>query len=189
MAMPLHRSGSLMTLNEWIKLPEDSAYRYELQEGILLVSPRPGRRHQLAAQRLSQQLDEQLPADWESILDLDVVVRAAYPPTVRVPDVVVTRVGGPEDRLAAADVLLAIEIMSPGSRNVDLHLKPCEYADAGIPHHWLVDLDPPAPSITVFHMGAPGDGYAAAPATAGRLVTTVPFTLRIDIPALVTPRS
>ncbi|MGH3985613.1 MAG: Uma2 family endonuclease [Pseudonocardiaceae bacterium] len=188
MAMPLRRSGSLMTLDEWAALPEDNTYRYELQEGVLLVSPRPGRRHQLAAQRLSQQLDEQLPADWESVLDLEVVVRAEHPPIVRVPDVVVTRVGGPEDRLVAADVLLAVEIVSPGSRNVDFHLKPFEYADAAIPHYWLVDLDPPAPSITVFHLGAPGDGYVESPATAGQLDTTVPFKLCIDIPALLAPR-
>lgn len=101
---------------------------------------------------------------------------------------VVTRVGGPEDRLMAADVLLAVEIVSPGSRNVDLHLKPFEYADAGIPHYWVVDLDPPAPSITVFHLGAPGDGYIESPATTGQLDTTVPFKLRIDIPALLAPR-
>jgi Uma2 family endonuclease len=133
-------------------------------------------------------LDERLPAGWETVLDLEVVVRAEHPPIVRVPDVVVTRVGGPEDRLAASDVLLTVEIVSPGSRNVDLRLKPCEYADAGIPHYWIVDLDPPAPSITVFHLGAPGDGYVEAPATTGELVTTVPFDLRVDIPALVAPR-
>ncbi len=126
---------------------------------------------------------------------MEVVVRAEHPPIVRVPDVVVTRVGGPEDRLAASDVLLAVEIISPGSRNVDLHLKPFEYAEAGIPHYWLVDLDPPAPSITVFHLGAPDDGDVEGPATASRLVTTVPFDnavpfdLCIDIPALVATRS
>jgi hypothetical protein len=76
MAMPLHHPGSLMTLDEWIALPEDSSSRSELQEGVLLVSPRPGRRHQCAAQRLSQQLDEHLPAGWESVLDLEGVVRA-----------------------------------------------------------------------------------------------------------------
>jgi hypothetical protein len=41
MAMPLHDRGSLMTLDEWIALPEDNTYRYEPQEGVLLVSPRP----------------------------------------------------------------------------------------------------------------------------------------------------
>jgi hypothetical protein len=86
-------------------------------------------------------------------------------------------------------LLLAVKVISPGSRNIDLHLKPFEYAEAGIPHYRLVDLDPPAPSITVFHLGAPGDGYLEGPATAGRLVTTVPFDLCIDIPALVAPRS
>jgi len=84
-----------MTLDEWVALPEDNTYRYELQEGVLLVSPRAARRHRLAAQRLSQQLDGQLPADWESVLDMEMVVRAEYPPIVRVPDMVVTRVVDP----------------------------------------------------------------------------------------------
>jgi Uma2 family endonuclease len=79
--------------------------------------------------------------------------------------------------------------LSPGSRNVDLQLKPFEYAQAQIPHYWIVDLDLPAPSITVFHLGAPGDGYIEEPATAGQLVTSMPFDLHIDTPALVTPRS
>ncbi len=105
MAQLLHDPGSLMPLDEWVALPEDNSYRYELQEGVLPVSPRPGRRHQLAAQRLSQQLDEQLPVGWERVLGMEVVVRAENPPIVRVPDVVVTRVGGPADRLVAADVL------------------------------------------------------------------------------------
>lgn len=190
MARPLHHGpGSLMTLAEWLALPEDDTYRYELQEGVLLVFPRSARRHQLAAQRLSRQLDKQLPVEGESVLDLEVVVRAEHPPTVRVPDVVVPGVGGPEGRLAASDALFAVEIISPGSRSVDLHLQPCEYAEAGVPHYWIVDLDPPAPSITVFHLGAPDIGYVEASAMTGELVTTTPFDLRIDIPTLVAPRS
>lgn len=45
MAMPLHDPGSLMTLDEWVALPEDNTYQYELQEGVLLVSPRPTPQH------------------------------------------------------------------------------------------------------------------------------------------------
>ncbi|MGH3853296.1 MAG: Uma2 family endonuclease [Pseudonocardiaceae bacterium] len=182
MAMPLPRSGSLMTLDEWVALPEDNSCRYELQAGVLLVSPRPAPQHQQAAYRLARQFDEQLPAGWDFFLDVEVVVRAVHPPIVRVPDLLVTKAGAAGNRLAASDVLLAVEVMSPGSRNVDLHLKSYEYADAGIPHYWLVDLDPPAPSITVFHLGAPGERYVEGPATAGQLHTTVPFELRIDIP-------
>jgi Uma2 family endonuclease len=189
MAMPLHDPRSLMTLDEWFALPEDNSYRYELQEGILLVSPRPTPQHQQAAYRLARQFDEQLPSGWDFLLDVEVVVRTEHPPIVRVPDLVVTKVGAADHRLVASDVLLAVEIMSPGSRNVDLRLKPFEYAEAGIPHYWLVDLDPPAPSITVFHVGAPDEGYVEEPAIAGQLITTAPFGLCIDIPTLVARRS
>ncbi|MCA1703833.1 MAG: hypothetical protein LC808_11445 [Actinobacteria bacterium] len=54
----------------------------------------------------------------------------------------------------------------------------------GPPHYWIFDLDPPAPSITVFHLGTPNIGYVEAPAATGELVTTTPFHVRIDIPAL-----
>lgn len=186
MAMPLGRT--LVTLEEYIALPEDNSARYELQEGVLVVSPRAVRAHQLCALRLSVQLDAQLPTDSESILDFEVVVRAEDPAIVRVPDVVVTGTDGPQSRLAAGDVLLAVEILSPGSRNVDQHLKLFEYADAGIPHYWIVDLDPPTPTITVYGMGAPGEGYAESQTAAHELVVAEPFPLRIDIDALVARR-
>ncbi|MGB6165642.1 MAG: hypothetical protein WCF33_22240 [Pseudonocardiaceae bacterium] len=54
MAMPLRHPGSLMTLDEWIALPEENTSRYELQEGVLLVSPRPTLRHQQATYRLAR---------------------------------------------------------------------------------------------------------------------------------------
>lgn len=189
MAMPVNRPGSLLTLDDWIALPEDNASHYELQEGVLLVSPRPESEHQRAAYRLARQLDEQLPAGWDFLLDVDVIVRAEHPAIVRAPDLVVIKADAVGRRLTASDVLLAVEIISPGSRNLDLHLKPYEYAEAGIPHYWVVDLDPPAPSITVFHLGAPEIGYVEAPATTGQLVTTTPFSLCVDIPVLVAPRS
>lgn len=191
MALPkahLSTDRRLMTLDEFIALPEDNSARYELQEGILVVSPRSARPNQLAVVRLSHQLDAQMPAEWESIVDFEVVVRAEEPAILRVPDLLVTRVDGPSARVGAAEVLLAVEVISPGSRNVDLHLKPVEYADAGIPHYWLIDLDPPAPTITVFGMGGPGDGYAESRSATGELVVTEPFDLRIDITALVGPR-
>lgn len=186
MAMPLQHG--LMTLEEFVALPEENSARYELQEGVLVVSPRSARPNQLAVQRLSYQLDAQMPVEWESVIDFEVVVRTAEPAILRVPDLVVTRVDGPRQRLVAADVLLAVEVISPGSRNVDLHLKPFEYSEAGIPHYWLVDLDPPAPSITVFGLGAPGDGYAEGQTATGVLVVAEPFELHIDIRALVARR-
>lgn len=63
------------------------------------------------------------------------VIDAVHPATVRFPDVVVvpTRVAERNPpRLDAADVLLAVEIISPGTRRTDRVTKLTEYADAGI---------------------------------------------------------
>jgi Uma2 family endonuclease len=166
----------LMTLDEWIALPEDNSAHYELQEGVLIVAPKRGRRH--LAQKINPQ---QLPPGWEALISFEVVVERGETPTVRVPDLVVVRVGAPEARIPAGEVDLVVEIISPGSRNVDTHLKAFEYAAAGIPHYWLVDLEGPAPSITVFG----GDGYRAKRTANHELVVDTPFPLRIDIDALV----
>ncbi|MDN5861674.1 MAG: Uma2 family endonuclease [Pseudonocardia sp.] len=187
MAMPLDRD--LMTLEEFDALPEDEPARYELQEGVLVMSPRPNRKHSRATGRLYAQITAQLPPELECLIDFEVVVQADHPATLRAPDLLVVPTDGAEQRIRATDALLAIEIISPGSRNVDLHLKPFEYADAGIPHYWVVDLDPPAPSITVFGLGAPGDGYRESQTATGELVVAEPFPLRIDIDALVNPES
>jgi Uma2 family endonuclease len=185
-ALPIPRE--LLTLAEWDALPEDNSAHYELQEGVLVVSPKPARRHQLAVTRLASQMERQLPLDWEAVPDFEVVVQAAGPATVRAPDLVVVRAEGPENRVEAEEVLLAVEIISPGSRKIDTHLKPFEYSEAGIPHYWVVDLDPPVPSITVYGLGAPDDGYVESQTATGVLIVQEPFEMRIDIEALVVRR-
>ncbi|MFC4947147.1 Uma2 family endonuclease [Pseudonocardia sp. GCM10023141] len=176
---------ALMTLAEWEALPEDNAGHVELQEGVLVVSPKPARRHQDALLALAWSVRQQLPPRWQALFDFEVVVRAETPAIVRAPDLVVVPRGGAQMRVAASEVLIAVEIISPGSRGIDTVLKPFEYAGAGIPHYWVVDLDPPVPSITVFGLGAPGDGYVESQRATGELVTSVPFPLRIDVAGLV----
>src|SRR5699024_2214339 len=64
--------------------------------------------------------------------------------TVRAPDVVVTTnaiVRANPSGLVAADVPLAVEVMSGGSRRTDRVTKLREYAEAGIADYWIVDLE------------------------------------------------
>ena len=78
--------------------------------------------------------------------DVEVLVKAGEPPTVRAPDIIITReacAAANPSRLKAADILVAVEIISPGTGTTDRVTKMYEYADAGIPHYWLVDLDKP----------------------------------------------
>ena len=85
--------------------------------------------------------------------------------------------------LRAADAVLVVEILSPGSVRTDRVIKRGEYADAGIRHHWMVDLDD-GPSLTACHL-AGESGYQDAPPERGELVTGTPFPLRIDVAALL----
>lgn len=186
-AMP--RPNHLLTLDEFEELPEDKSYRYEVQEGVLIVSPRPVNLHATVARMLANSLDTQLPRVWGSIVDGELVVQPGVPLGVRVPDVMVTStqlVYAAVPRVYPADVLLAVEIISPGSHRTDTVVKPLEYAEAGIPHYWVIDLEPPA-SLTAYHLVEEFSAYQEAPAVTGEFVTTEPFPLRVDLAALVTP--
>ncbi|MGH4024962.1 MAG: hypothetical protein ACRDRV_10290 [Pseudonocardiaceae bacterium] len=40
-----------------------------------------------------------------------------------------------------------VEIVSAGSRRMDHVIKRGEYADAAIPHYWIIDIDRPVPLL------------------------------------------
>ncbi|MBP2330037.1 Uma2 family endonuclease [Kibdelosporangium banguiense] len=175
----------LLTLEEYDELPYDNSRHYELHEGVLIVTPRAIPLHQKVAYHLEKALDAQLPYDWDVFNDVEIVLRSTFPSIVRAPDVVVVSAEAAEanpPRFTPDQVLLAVEIISPGSRNTDTITKPVEYAAAGIPHYWVIDLDPPL-SLTAYHLA--GDlGYQEAPAVTQSFSTSEPFPLDIDLTAL-----
>ena len=172
----------LLTLEDWDALPEDNSAHFELQEGVLIVTPRPLRPHARAVFRLAKQLDDQVPDDLEAIIEFEICVDAAYPPTVRIPDVVITRKVGSERRLDGSDVLVAIEVVSPGSKRTDTVTKRSEYAEAGIEHYWIVELGTP---ITLAALHLAGEfGYQESPAVTGTFTTSAPVHLRLDLDAV-----
>ena len=71
------------------------------------------------------------------------MIAAHGPSTVRVPDLVLPLEAGPADeaRFDATEILLAVEIVSPGSRRTDYVAKRYDYEQAGIPFYWIIDPD------------------------------------------------
>jgi len=175
----------LLSLAEWDALPEDNSRRYELVEGILQVSPRPVWDHQKVATRLTLQLGPQLSDDLCLLADFEVNLFGAGLPTVRVPDLLLAPDAAGETnpaRLTPDDVLLAVEIISPGSRRIDRVFKVNEYAEAGIPNYWIVDTERPV-TITAFELV--DREYKLVTETTATLSVTAPVPLTVDVRALL----
>lgn len=138
----------------------DEHHRYEISpEGVLSIMPPPGYAHAIIATRLMVWLAEGgVPADR---IAQGVGLRIPGPHGGlggRIPDLVVwSKAQADGVWLPVTDVLLAVEIISPGSEGVDTVTKRREYAAAGIPQYWVVDQDQ-AQTVTMHRLD--GDHYA-----------------------------
>lgn len=122
-----------------LELLPDDGLRYELVDGTLLVSAAPSKQHQRVLGNLHLLLRAVCPPDLEVFL-----APTDYQPTSTrslQPDLlIVTR----EDRGPKAVTMalaLAVEVLSPSSRSVDLVLKRELYEQAGVQCYWVVDPD------------------------------------------------
>ncbi|MBF6334620.1 Uma2 family endonuclease [Nocardia abscessus] len=180
----------LLTLEDWIALPEDSSRSYELVEGVLVVSPKPVSQHQRAILRLGAQLEPQLPSTHGVLADTEVLIDEGPLPTIRVPDVLVVPEAGIQANLPrydAADVLLAVEILSPGSRRTDRVTKFFEYAEAGIEYYWMIDLDKPTSLAAYYLIGGDYELVAEQSGTVTLDIAGTPVT--VDLAALTSSRA
>lgn len=186
----LPQPGHQLTIAEYARLGEDDRHRWELQEGNLVLSPSPAPPHVIAMGELFVQFRSQLPPDLRVLQDIDIDLELApadQPGWSRRPDLVVRdvaldrweREGG---LLRASETVLVVEIVSPGSRRTDNVIKRDEYAEAGIPHYWIVDLDDPV-SLVDCHL-AEGFGYQDSGGVSGVFTTSEPFPLRVELDKL-----
>lgn len=81
--------------------------------------------------------------------------------------------------LLASEVVLAVEIVSPDSERTDTVVKPREYADAGIPHCWVV-----APPVSLRTWRLAGSGYQDSGTFSGAFRLLDPFPVDLDLAAL-----
>jgi Uma2 family endonuclease len=128
-------------------MPDDGR-RYELIDGAIFVTPAPIPAHQIISGNLYALLRAACPADLRVLYaPVDVVLADD---TVVEPDLVVARRSdfGPKD--LPVPPALAVEILSPSTRLVDLAVKRLRYESAGIAAYWVVD--PLTPSITAWEL-------------------------------------
>jgi Uma2 family endonuclease len=164
-----------------LDLTPDDGQRYELDDGVLVVSAGPMLIHERVRLRLEVVLETSCPSDFFVVGAPGVEMSEIQ---YRIPDLVVVRAGsvGIADRSVTSPPALVVEVASPSTANYDRNRKKVVYAEFGIPAYWIVDPDPDQPSITAFTLE--GSSYAETAQAAGqqRFAASSPFRVEI-VPA------
>ncbi|WP_229400113.1 Uma2 family endonuclease [Micromonospora okii] len=137
---PIRQQRADYTLDDLLTLPDD-APRVELVDGVIQVTPSPTLGHQDISFLLRLWLHTHAPRQFRAAQDVGVRLSRN---SSRRPDVLVCRaeIASTASQVGPEDVVLAVEIVSPGTRRVDRFAKPGEYAAAGIPFYWRVEQGP-----------------------------------------------
>jgi Uma2 family endonuclease len=166
-----------LTVEDMENMPDDE-FRYELDDGVLIVSPAPTNWHQLAVTRLAVILTAACPAGLVVLAGVGVNISRFQH---RVPDVAVVRTGSFETSFQETPPELVVEVASPRTRLYDQNRKKDVYEGFGIPVYWLVEPDLDHPELTVFELRS-GTYEQAAHVTGDQEYRAV-----IPFPATVVP--
>lgn len=129
-----------VTAKEYEALPANP--RVELVDGVVQVMTPATMRHQIVVQKLRTALEAACPHEWRIVWEQEIHLAPLHR---RNPDVMAIRVSAFDlDKYSyhPADVLLAVEVVSPGTQTTDRMHKPAEYAAAHIAHYWRVEIAP-----------------------------------------------
>ena len=170
------REGEPFTREDLEATPDDG-HRYEIIDGVLVVTPAPDADHQGVSAQLYLLLHAACPPDlrvYYAPFDVELSARAIVQP-----DLLVTRRSDVQRRGITVAPLLTVEILSPSTRHLDLGFKRWQYEEAGCPSYWIID--PREPSIIALELR---DG---AYAQVGRATGEESLSLTLPFPVTVVP--
>ncbi len=145
--------GLRMNADDFLDLPDDGC-NYELIDGVVVMSPSPKPIHQAVAWEISIQLGiflrEHPIGRAFSEIDIHLGQGPSGEDVVYKPEIVFIKsdrlsqmtekiVGGPD---------LVVEVVSRGSRRMDMETKRNDYEKAGVKEYWLID---PERSSMIFY--------------------------------------
>jgi len=169
------------TVDDLFNLPDLPPHTELIDGSLVFVSPQRDF-HSLVIDMLVHGLRRTVPEQYRVRREMAVVIDRKQGPE---PDVSVVRteaVTGPDvTSYRAADVLLAVEVMSPDSEKRDRERKPQLYAAAGIRHFWRVESDNGRPVVYVYELDTATRTYVPTGIYHDQLKLKHPFTIDIDL--------
>src|SRR5712692_2998073 len=172
-----------LTVQDLDLLPDDG-YKYELDDGVLVVVPPPALNHQLVLHRLSVLLEQARPAEFLVLPGPGVEMSKHQ---YRIPDLVVVRINsvGFEDKSVIRPPVLAVEIASPSTAIYDRNRKKDVYEGFGIESYWIVTPSLHNPTLTAYELRR-GSYHQVAELSGDEVFrATRPFAVEIVPAALV----
>ena len=172
---PVRQRLAAFNVEDVLDLPPD-APRVELRDGVMIGVPSPTIGHQDIGILLWTWFKRNAPEGTRP--GTAVGVSIGFKDTFE-PDVVLLRHPAADSShyFEAAQVIIAIEIVSPGTKRRDRLEKPAEYAAAGIPHYWRIEQNP----LHVFAYDLVDGRYELAGDSDSELVLSAPFEIRLPI--------
>jgi len=175
------------TEDDYFALPDVPA-RVELVDGALLVTPLSSIAHQRLILGVTNLLVTTCTDPrWEALPGANVRLWQDH---IRAPDALVVRSGLQELKVGVPDVLLLVEITSPGNFRQDMIVKHGDYAEAGVPFYLRVDLHKGVDALTASAFELVDGSYREyATAPDGVLTLDRPWPLRANLRALARGRA
>ncbi len=178
-------SGRPFTRADLEHMPDDGR-RYELIDGVLIVGAAPGRVHQRAVLRIARLLDDACTPEFE-VLIAPFAVGLADDTEIQ-PDVLVARRDQLTDKDLPAPPALAVEVLSPSTKLIDLNIKRARLGRAGTRSFWVVDpvARPEEARLTVWELADKGGYQQVADVTGSKAFeATQPYPVRVIAADLV----
>jgi Uma2 family endonuclease len=149
------------TYDDYCQLPEDGQ-RYEVIRGHLYVSPAPTSLHQDAVSELFWKISQHVRAHGLGkvyVAPYDILLPRGITAPIQ-PDLIFFREGN-LPRLDAPNFQgvpdLVVEVLSPKTRRLDIHIKLPACRDAGVPEVW--HADPQARTLVIYGLSEDGKSY------------------------------
>jgi Uma2 family endonuclease len=136
------------TVDDLERMPDDGR-RYELIDGVLIVSPGPAIDHQEVVGELIYLLRHARPQGLRVLPDPTMNVSGM---TELRPDLVVARFEDIQGRKLLRPPLLVVEVQSPSTALFDLNTKKAVYERFGVPSYWIVVPDPHKPELIAYEL-------------------------------------
>jgi Uma2 family endonuclease len=183
------QGSEALTLEAFLAMREAApeGVRYEAVGGRAVMMSSPTGLHQVVAYRVARVLEAGLSPDLMVLTaPYDWVLWQVPSLTLRQPDVLVVTVDQLDQHPLTSPPSVVVEVLSPTTRVVDLRAKRDEYARAGAPHYWVVDLD--VPSVDALALDPATGAYRTLAHAAGDAALTVtdPFPVSLTPTDLVT---